>query len=291
MCRGLLGAHQRHAVAAACRHRRHTWRRASPYDLDTCRCNDRGRSRCWGSPLWNARAHQRPESTNRIRPPQRPVRSPHGARRRLLRSYTNRRRHGPPDQRPQRREAGCRTSDNVSDKYRRRWRLRAVFHVTNRCAPHGPRPPAHGGAADRHALARAGDSRAVRGGAGAFQHDDDARAGEPRRCPRGSGVSAGARRARSIHGAQRRVSREEHAARTAVRRHEPGVRSAGRARCGDRSRRRRDARTARHDHRRRVRRVRPVPRHVDLAAHRVRLGGQPVPARRGIGRSTAGNSG
>ena len=37
-----------------------------------------------------------------------------------------------------------------------------------------------------------------------------------------------------------------------------------------------------HDHRRRLRRLRHVPRHVDLAAHRARLGDQSVPARRGV---------
>ncbi len=83
---------------------------------------------------------------------------------------------------------------------------------------------------------------------------------------------------------------EEHGARSSVRDHEPRVWPARRTGRRDGAWRRRGARRQRYDLRRGLRRVRALPRHADLAAHRVRLGSEPVSARRGVHGSAGSRS-
>src|SRR5690349_9389356 len=95
-------------------------------------------------------------------------------------------------------------------------------------------------------------------------------------------VRAYRQEAAEIRRDERRIPREEHAARPTVRRDAPRVRAARRDRHGRRAVDRGCTHDPGNDQRRFLRRLRALPRHVDVAAHRARLGHQSVPARRGV---------
>ena len=142
-----------------------------------------------------------------------------------------------------------------------------------------------GAAALRHrpgALLRPPHPRPLRGGAGAAQQHERARAGEPLGGARGARLRAGGPRDGALRGRQRGVPEAQPPAHPDVRQPVPrhpapdGDERRLRALAG-----RPHGGRGRH-HPRRVRGLRRLPRHAALADDRAGLGGEPLRARRGL---------
>ena len=207
------------------------------------------------------------------------------ARRRLLRPHAHRRHHGAADERPERRAHGRRARRSCTSRTRSsaaRSRSCSCCASTSRLTLLALLPMVAAPGRSRSARAARSTTRfeAVQEH---FSDAHDPRAGEPRRRARRARVSAGARRDRALRARSTRSTSSgtwRSCGCTALMNPAFGLLAGLGAVVGARPRRR--ARGARHDLRRRVRRVRLVPRHAHLAADRARLGDQPVPARRGV---------
>src|SRR5258708_7835929 len=87
---------------------------------------------------------ERRQPVDGVRPAERPVSEARDARPGLFRAGSDGRSDGAPDQRSQRGSNGDRPGHHVPGEHDLRRTLRALFHVANRCPPHGDRADSAG---------------------------------------------------------------------------------------------------------------------------------------------------